>query len=120
MVPGEFGVDIFEEIDRIVDRDYELITSEPVKWELQNISKNKGEEGKAAKIALMLMDKNSVEVYETSNKTGDASIIEVARGKEGPVIATNDKGLKKQFRERSIPVIYLRTKDHLELEGNLK
>lgn len=117
MIPGEFGVDVFEEISRIIDKEYELVAPEPVKWELQKLSKEKGEEGKAARIALMLIDKKDVEVIETEKKTGDAAIVEVARELEDPVVGTNDKNLKKQFKERSIPILYLRTEDHLELEG---
>lgn len=117
MVPGEFGVDIFEEIQRILDEKYELLTVEPVKWELQKLSKRKGEEGKAAKIALMLMERKDVEVLKTENKTGDAAIVEVARKLENPVVGTNDKNLKEQFKERSIPILYLRTEDHLEMKG---
>lgn len=120
MVPGEFSVDIFEEIDRVLDKEYELITPEPVKWELKKLSKNKGEEGKAARIGLMLMDRKDVDVKETRNKTGDAAMVELARKLETPVVATNDKNLKRQFESRSIPLLYLRTKDHIELEGDIK
>lgn len=117
MIPGEFGVDVFEEISRIIDEEYEFVTPEPVKWELQKLSKEKGEEGKAARIALMLLERKDVRTIETEKKTGDAAIIETARKLEDPVVGTNDKNLKKQFKERSIPVLCLRTKDHLEMEG---
>lgn len=120
LIPGQFQVDIFEEIDRILDRDYRLCTVKPVISELQKLSKSRGEEGKAAKIALTLMDRHTIETLETQNKIADASIVEAARETENPVIATNDKGLKKQFEERSIPLIYLRTKDHLEMKGDVR
>lgn len=119
MVPGEFGVDVFGEVSRIIDQEYELVAPEPVKGELQKLSKERGEEGKAARIALMLMEKKGVEVVETEKRTGDASIVEVARKMEEPAVGTNDKNLKKQLKERSIPVISLRTKDHLEVEGSI-
>ncbi|HIP74959.1 MAG TPA: nucleotide-binding protein, partial [Thermococcus paralvinellae] len=35
------------------------------------------------------------------------------------VVCTNDKLLKKKLRERGIPVVYLRQKKILELEGVL-
>lgn len=120
MAPGEVGVDVFEELERVLDGDYKLLTPAPVKKELQKLSKGRGEEAKAARIALMLTERRGVEVAETKNKTGDASIVELARDIENPVVATNDKNLRKQFRKRSVPTVYVRTEDHVELEGDVK
>ena len=120
LAPGEVGVDIFEEMENTIDKKYDLIMPEPVKVEIQNLSGGNGEEAKAAKIALMLMERNDVEVLGTDKKTGDASIVELVREVETPVVATNDKNLRNQFRERSIPTLYVRTGDHVELEGDIK
>lgn len=113
MIPGEFGVDVFEEIGRLVEGDYELIVPEPVVGELQNLSRKGGEEGKAARIGLELI-KEDVNIVKTESK-GDESVLEVAEDVERPLVATNDRKLKERCKERSFPVIYLRTKDHLEV-----
>lgn len=120
MAPGEVGVDVFEETDDLVSGDYDLVMSEPVKTELQKLSKGRGEESRAATIALELAERNGVEVIETQRIDGDSSIIELARSYEEPVIATNDKNLRNQFRERSVPTLYIRTEDHVELEGDIR
>ncbi len=120
MAPGEVGVDVFEEIDGILNGDYSLVMPEPVKIEVQKLSRGRGEEAKAARIALELIERNKVEIVETSRIDGDASIVEVARKYEDPVIATNDKNLRNQFRERSIPTAYVRTEDHVEIEGDVR
>ncbi len=120
MAPGELGIDIFEEIDGILKREYELVAPEPVKIEVQNLSKGRGEEAKAARIALELMERNEVEIVDTKRRDGDSSVIELARRSENPVIATNDKNLRKQFRQRSVPTLYIRTGDHVKLEGDVR
>lgn len=120
MAPGELGVDIFEEMERVLDAEYELLATEPVKREVQKLSKGRGEDSKAARIALELMERNGVEIVETNRRDGDASVIELARKVEEPVVATNDKNLRKQFRSRSVPTLFIRSKDHVEMEGELR
>lgn len=39
---------------------------------------------------------------------------------ERVIVCTNDKGLKKRLREKGVPVVYLRSKKILELEGMLE
>lgn len=119
MAPGKFGIDIFEELERVIEKGYELVVPEPVEWELKNISKGRKDRSKAARIGLVLMEKNGVKVKKTKNRTGDAAIVELARISENPVVCTNDRELKRQFRKRSVPVICVRTKDHLELVGRI-
>ncbi len=38
---------------------------------------------------------------------------------ERVIVCTNDKGLKKRLREKGVPVVYLRSKKILELEGGM-
>lgn len=120
MAPGEVGVDVFEEIGGMLNGNYNLVMPEPVKNEVRKLSRGRGEEAKAARIALELVERQGVEIVETSRKDGDASIVEAARKFEKPVIATNDKNLRNQFRQRSIPTVYVRTGDHVEMEGDIR
>ncbi|MFB6216941.1 MAG: PIN domain-containing protein [Candidatus Aenigmatarchaeota archaeon] len=114
MIPEEFNVDVFEEIERLIDGEYELLVPETVVNELISISKKKGTEAKAARVALELMENKNVQMVETEGG-GDEGVIEAAGKQDKPVVATNDKRLKKECKERSFPVIYMRTRDHLEI-----
>jgi len=120
MAPGELGIDVFEEVDSLMGGDYETVVPEPVKIELQKIARGRGEEAKAARIALELMKRNNVETMETKHIDGDSSIIELARKCESPVVATNDKNLRDQFRKRSVPTLCIRTRDHVVIEGDVR
>jgi hypothetical protein len=48
----------------------------------------------------------------------DTSVIQLARELDG-IVATNDRELRKKLREESIPVLFLRGKKKLEIDGVL-
>jgi rRNA-processing protein FCF1 len=56
-----------------------------------------------------------VEVKSSAEAVDDA-IVEVASKWRMPVF-TNDSQLRKRLRDISVPVIYVRQKSHLEIEG---
>ncbi len=112
-IPYQFNVDIFEEIDRIMEEDYELITLDRVVEELKNMIKSKSKDAVAAKIALELIKKKNVKVISTDEKKVDNAIIELAD--ENTIVATNDKILRKKIKDKNVKVLYLRSKKHLEM-----
>lgn len=114
MIPEEHGVDIFKEIKRILDKKYELIVPETVVKELK-ILKEEGNasEIKSAKIGLELSKKAR---KIKSRKEGDEEILRLAKEKKC-IVGTNDLRLKKRLRELGTPVIYLRQRTHLEIDG---
>jgi len=112
-VPYQFNVDIFEEIERIIEEDYEIMTLDGVIKELKNMLKSKSKDAIAAKIALELINKKNVKVISTDEKKVDNAIIELAD--ENTIVATNDKILRKKIKNKNIKVLYLRSKKHLEM-----
>lgn len=114
MIPEIHGVDIFSELDRVLDKKYEIIIPEVVVGELKHL-KEKGtpKEQKAARIGLKLANKGK---KIKSEKTADEEIKRLAKTKKC-VVGTNDSDLKKQLRKMGIPVIYLRQKSHLDISG---
>lgn len=112
-IPYQFNVDIFEEIDRIMEEDYELITLDRVVEELKNMIKSKSKDAVAAKIALELIKKKNVKVISTDEKKVDNAIIELAD--KDTIVATNDRVLRKKIKDKNVKVLYLRSKKHLEM-----
>ncbi len=112
MIPEIHGVDIFSEIDRVIDKKYELIVPVVVIEELKHLKREGTSiERKAAQIGLELAKKaKRIE----SKKTADEEIIRLAKKKKS-VVGTNDKKLKKRLEEMGISVIYLRQKSHLDI-----
>ena len=109
LIPNQFGVDIFELL-----KDYEIVTLSSCMDELKKLSKTKGKDGKAARIALQLIKEKNIEVIE-SNEKGDKAILNYAL-REKCVVGTNDKELIKALKNKGIKIIRLRQKRYLTEE----
>lgn len=112
-IPYQFNIDIFEEINRIMEEDYELITLDGVIEELEELKKSKGKDAIAAKIGLELIKKKNVKVIKTREKNVDNTIIKIAD--KNTIVATNDKELRQRLKNKNIKTIYLRNKKYLEI-----
>jgi rRNA-processing protein FCF1 len=112
----EFRIDIFEEVRKLFNRNVEFVLLSPVKHELELLASRRSKDRRRAFFALKLAEKcKSVEV-EGSEEGVDEVIIRVARSWNSSVF-TNDRLLKKKLRDISIPVIYVRQKSHLAVDG---
>lgn len=70
-------------------------------------------------IALKLAEKcRIINVEKKVNETHDDVLVRVASEWKCPV-ATNDSVLRKRLRNINVPVIYLRQKSRLEIEGGM-
>ena len=117
-VPLQFKIDIFAELERILNRNYELFLLSPVKRELETLAmKSSPKMRKNASFALAMAEKCTyVKVPEKKEEQTDDAILRIARAWNAPVF-TNDKLLKKKLRDISMPVIYVREKSRLEIDG---
>lgn len=116
MIPETYGIDIFSELDRLLDKKYELVAPEVVIGELKHL-KEKGDssERKAARIALELAER--AKIIESENPA-DEEILKLSQEKNC-VVGTNDSNLRKKLRDKGIPVIYIRQKSHLDISGTI-
>ena len=116
--PLLFKIDIFGELERLVNRRFDLVLLSPVKRELETLAKKGSHQmRKNACYALGLAEKlKYVEIADDSIARTDDVIVEIAAVWKAPVF-TNDVQLKKRLRDISVPVIYVRQKSHLEIDG---
>ena len=116
MIPGLFGVDIMSELDRLLERQYELVIPKPVKKELEGLAAHgKPAERSAARLGLALAVRGKIIEF---NGPADKTIIKLA-DKGDCAVGTTDAALRKELRQRGIPVIYLRGKVRLEISGQI-
>ena len=117
-IPLQFRIDIFTELSRLLNRNHELILLSPVKKELEMlVEKSSPKTRKNVSFALSIAEKCTyVKIPEKPNEPTDDAIIRVARQWKAPVF-TNDKFLRKKLRDISVPVIYVRQKSRLEIDG---
>jgi len=117
-VPLQFKIDIFTELSQVLNRNFTLVLLSPVKKELQTLTKKSTQKtGKDASFALNLAKKCTyIKVKEKPNEPTDDTILRIAQ-QWNALVFTNDKLLKKRLRDISVPVIYVREKSRLEIDG---
>lgn len=115
LVPSQFKVDIFSEIDRICLFNYELYILDKTINELKEIiEKQKGKNKEAAKIALMLIKKKHITIIKTEEGKVDDLILRLIN--KGDILATQDALLRKKAIKKGAGVIFLRSKKYLILK----
>ena len=117
-VPLQFKIDIFEELKRLLNRNVEFVLLSPVKRELEMLAaKDSPKIRREAVYALRLAEKCKYVAVDDSEKLPtDDVIVKVAKSWNSPVF-TNDRQLKRRLRDISVPVIYVRQKSRLEIDG---
>ncbi len=112
LIPGQFGVDIFDEMQRRLDFRFKLFILEGSIAELDRIiEKDKKKDKIAAKIAKELLKAKDINIIgsEPDEIVDDRLVI---LSQEGYIIATQDRELKGRIKNRKI---ILRQKKYIEL-----
>jgi len=121
-VPAQFGVDIFSETERVLERRVEFVLLESTVKEIElkgGLSAGKTE-AYVFRIAKDLIQRcKVVKVPESLTAMPvDDQLLEYAISVKG-ALATNDRELRMKARERGIPVLLLRGKKRVLLEGSV-
>jgi hypothetical protein len=119
-LPSQFQLDIFEELTNLLSQRFDPVLLSTTYRELLKIAeKGSPKMRKQASLALKLAEKcRLVPVEKAFDETSDDVIVRVAAEWRCPV-ATNDRELRKRLRKMGIPVIFLRQRRRLELEGSV-
>lgn len=119
LIPGEKGVDIFSETERILSEPYELCVLDKTEEELKKIVEvsSKKKEGFNAKLGIILLKQKNLKTLKSSSEEyADLAILEYAeKNAEKVVVATQDKKLKEKLRRIPVRVIELRQEKYLVL-----
>ncbi|UCC57772.1 MAG: hypothetical protein JSW14_05195 [Candidatus Bathyarchaeum sp.] len=117
-IPSQFHLDIFEELANLLNQRFEPILLSSTQKELQGLAESTSpKKRKQALLALKLAEKcRVIPVEKGSKETYDDVIVRVAAEWKSPV-ATNDRELRRRLRTLGLPVIFLRQKQRLMLEG---
>jgi len=117
-VPLQFRLDVFSELERLLNRRFELVLLSVVKRELELLAeKGTPKMRRDACCVLKFAERlRLVEVDASVSALTDDVIVGVA-SEWGAAVFTNDKVLRKRLRDISVPVIYVRQKSRLEIDG---
>ncbi len=100
---------------------YELLVPQLVIKELEDLSKNKESKIKdreSAKVALELINKS--QIFDSNKKHADSAILQFAKDKDNIIVATLDRNLKSQIKEKnpSVKFLTIRGKKKFEIQSN--
>ena len=113
LIPAQFKIDIFSEIDRVSCFNYDLCVLDKTINELKKVvDEQKGKDKSAAELALDLVKVKKLRILKTKGDNVDDLLV---KQKEA-IIATSDKKLIKKLKNRGIKIIRLRQKKYLKLE----
>jgi len=116
MIPGMYGVNIIDELERVTEGKFVLLVPTAVVGELERIAEKKSaKERAAARIALEIVKKWGKVIK--ADGPADEVIIKLAAKR---AVGTGDRGLRKKLRRMGIPTIFLRQRNHLEVEGYME
>ncbi len=125
MIPAKFKLNLFAELERVLNGSFSSVVLSPVLDELRRI-KNQGapKTKQSANLALKIAEVKceTIPVQLTLNETVDDVILRVA-AERGYIVATNDRKLRKRLRTGTdkaptgIPVLYLRSETHIAIDG---
>jgi rRNA-processing protein FCF1 len=108
LMPFQFKINLDTELQRLVG-ECEILVPSSVLGELRKLESTI----KEAKAALALAQKYTITEVDGS---GDQSLLSLANDLKG-IVVTNDMELIGELKRSRIPVIHLRSRTHLVLEG---
>ncbi len=119
LIPGDKGVDIFSEIERIMSEPYELCVLDKTVEELNSLveKSSKKKEGFNAKLGIILLKQKNLKTLKSfSGEYADRAIFDYAeKNSEKVIVATQDKGLKDRLEKIPVRIIQLRQEKYLVL-----
>jgi rRNA-processing protein FCF1 len=116
-VPFQLQIDIFEEIRNKIGN-IEFIVLSTTLQELEILGKKRSYKlSRQASSAFKLANRcKIVKVEKKPEESYDEVILRKAQ-EWNYIVATNDMDLRKKLRTEGIPVLYIRQKSHIEMEG---
>ena len=114
MIPAQFKIDIFAEINRICNFKYKIFVLDKTIDELKKIIKEqRGKHKRNASLALQLLKAKKVSIIKTKeNLLVDDILVKIA--KKSDYIATQDIGLKRRLKGKA-NIITMRQKKFLKI-----
>lgn len=113
LIPAQFKIDIFSEIERIMQHPYEIFILDKSVDELNKIIKEqKGKDKDAAKLALQLIY-GKVNILKTDEGLVDDLIVDLADN--NTFVCTQDVELKKRLKEKKASIISMKQKKFISI-----
>ncbi len=114
MMPAQFQVDVFDELNMLLGA-FEPLVLSGVMRELEGLSRERGRDGVAARCGLALAEKCTVvDCGDLKSSSVDAQLIEYA-ARNACTVVTNDRYVRDALFARGICVVSMRNQKKLEI-----
>ncbi len=117
LMPFQFRIDIFTEIERLLQEPHEIVIPSGVLGELEHLKRNRGNVGRAANLAFSVVgrrrEEGKVRIADSRGNVDDW-ITEYAI-ENGAIVCTNDLYLKKRLLKMKMKIIIMREKSYLAI-----
>jgi rRNA-processing protein FCF1 len=116
MLSTKFHMDVMSETEKLLQGRVQFAVPAAVLTELKGLAQRSGASGRDARVALELIRRRMIHAVVSGELNADTALIE-ASSLPNVIIATADSALRRKIRGAGKPVIFLREKAKLELEG---
>jgi len=114
LIPGQFMVDIFSEIERIMSEPFEMCVVDKSIAELNHIvATGKEKDRFAAKLALALVIQKNLKTLHSFMSQKSVDDIIVSKADSSTYVATQDKALRERLKAKGAKLIGLRQQKYL-------
>ncbi|MFH0869654.1 MAG: nucleotide-binding protein [archaeon] len=114
LIPGQFMVDIFTELEKVMQEPYELCMVEKSLDELKKLTLTGKEKDRfAAKLAVVLIGQKDLKRLPCSKGDNSVDDIIVSYAGKDTFVATEDRILRRRLKEKGSGVIGLRQGKYL-------
>jgi rRNA-processing protein FCF1 len=116
LIPGQFMVDIFTEVEKVMQEPFQLCIIDKSLRELNQLAvTGKQKDRFAARLALaLIIQKNLKRLHSFGSKKSVDDII-LKKADSNTYVATQDKALRQALKEKKVRIIGLRQKKYLEI-----
>jgi len=113
---AKFKIDYTAELTRILDFKFEPVIMDKTIDELDGvIERSRGKEKDAAKLAKTVLKHKNIEQIKTKkDRIVDVLILNIVN-KDEYIVATMDAELKRELKEKGVPVVVIRQKKYLQM-----
>lgn len=111
LAPHQFKIDVFREMDGLLEFPHTYVVPTGVKKELEKLAGGRGEEGAAARLGLKILRARGCAEVESRGNV-DNWIRKYAK-KENAIVATNDRELRNKLKKDGVEVVVLHSKSRL-------
>ena len=113
LIPFRFKINIFSELDYLIEVSHRYVISSKTLEELRRLSRSVGKHGMAARLALKMIKAGKPKIEIIKNEMDVDEWIVGYAPKSDAIVCTNDSELRRRLKQFHIKVVAMKSKSKL-------